>query len=63
MIYTEISEKFDIATVNQLYNSVKEAVNRRDFKFDVFINDTAYVRIYLITKCSFFGNLLFDQFI
>ena len=69
MIYTEISEKFDIATVNQLYNSVKEAVNRRDFKFDVFINDTAYVRIYLITKQNvhflaiFYLINSFDQFV
>lgn len=40
----ETTDDFDSATVRQLYNSIQESVIRREFKLQVYINDTAYVK-------------------
>jgi hypothetical protein len=42
-------EKFDSATVNQLYNVIQESVARRELKLQVFVNESAYV-FYLVIK-------------
>ncbi|RNA22484.1 antigen B membrane, partial [Brachionus plicatilis] len=51
--YSKSTKDFDIATVDQLYGSVKEAVLRKEFKFDI---ETKQKKIY-----TFEPEDIFDQ--